>query len=559
MASYFWPPQIGSGGTVTSVGLTDASTIPIFSISNSPVTSSGTLTLTLVNESANIVFAGPTSGPSAQPSFRLLVAGDIPSLPYVVSVSASPPLFSSGGQNPNITIQQSDATHNGYLSSVDWSTFNSKQPAGSYITALTGDATASGPGSSVLTLATVNGNVGSFGDASHSLTLTANAKGLITAVSSNSIQIAESQVTNLVSDLAGKQPTGNYITALTGDITAAGPGSVAASLVATTNSTLTTLSALSLPVGQLTGTLSIAHGGTGQTSFAAGALSSNGTTLTSGTLAVSNGGTGASTLILNNVILGNGTSAVQFVAPSTSGNVLTSNGTTWQSTAPAASTPKAPTVQSFLTGSGTYTTPSSPTPLYLKVRVVGAGGGGGGTGPVAGSQTSGGNGTSSSFASSAVLATGGQGGPATTTATAAVGGPSGGGSITTSATILQVIAVGAGSGGGITSAGTATAESGGNGGDGYLGGGAGVCASGHSGDGGSTNTGGGGAGGGGTTAIVPGAGGGAGGYAEAIITSPSATYTYAVGSPGSAGLAGLGGFGGGQGGSGIVIVEEFYQ
>jgi hypothetical protein len=56
-----------------------------------------------------------------------------------------------------------------------------------------------------------------------------------------------------------------------------------------------------------------------------------------GTLPVGNGGTGATTLTANNVILGNGTSAVQVVAPSTAGNVLTSNGTTWQSTAPAAS------------------------------------------------------------------------------------------------------------------------------------------------------------------------------------------------------------------------------
>lgn len=55
----------------------------------------------------------------------------------------------------------------------------------------------------------------------------------------------------------------------------------------------------------------------------------------SGTVAVGNGGTGATTLTANNVILGNGTSAVQFVAPGASGNVLTSNGTTWQSTAPA--------------------------------------------------------------------------------------------------------------------------------------------------------------------------------------------------------------------------------
>lgn len=56
-----------------------------------------------------------------------------------------------------------------------------------------------------------------------------------------------------------------------------------------------------------------------------------------GTLSVANGGTGATTLTANNVILGNGTSAPTFVAPGTSGNLLTSNGTTWQSTTPAAS------------------------------------------------------------------------------------------------------------------------------------------------------------------------------------------------------------------------------
>ena len=57
----------------------------------------------------------------------------------------------------------------------------------------------------------------------------------------------------------------------------------------------------------------------------------------SGTLPVANGGTGAATFTANNVLLGNGTSALQTVAPSTVGNVLVSNGTTWVSSAPAAS------------------------------------------------------------------------------------------------------------------------------------------------------------------------------------------------------------------------------
>jgi hypothetical protein len=61
-------------------------------------------------------------------------------------------------------------------------------------------------------------------------------------------------------------------------------------------------------------------------------------TITSGTwsgttIAVANGGTGAATLTANNVLLGNGTSALQAVAPGTSGNVLTSDGTTWTSAA----------------------------------------------------------------------------------------------------------------------------------------------------------------------------------------------------------------------------------
>jgi hypothetical protein len=52
-------------------------------------------------------------------------------------------------------------------------------------------------------------------------------------------------------------------------------------------------------------------------------------------LSVSGGGTGLSTLTANNVILGNGTSSPTFVAPGTTGNVLTSNGSTWASTAPS--------------------------------------------------------------------------------------------------------------------------------------------------------------------------------------------------------------------------------
>jgi hypothetical protein len=91
------------------------------------------------------------------------------------------------------------------------------------------------------------------------------------------------------------------------------------------------------PTGTGTLTVNPATAGTinnmaiGGTTPAAGAFTTLSTTTAIGP---ASGGTGATSLTANNVILGNGTSAVQTVAPGTNGNVLTSNGTTWASTAP---------------------------------------------------------------------------------------------------------------------------------------------------------------------------------------------------------------------------------
>ena len=92
--------------------------------------------------------------------------------------------------------------------------------------------------------------------------------------------------------------------------------------------------------------LAVADGGTGAStatdartnlSAAKSGANSDITSLTGLTtpLTVAQGGTGSATLTANNVLLGNGTSAPQVVAPSTTGNLLTSNGTTWVSSAPS--------------------------------------------------------------------------------------------------------------------------------------------------------------------------------------------------------------------------------
>lgn len=152
--------------------------------------------------------------------------------------------------------------------------------------------------------------------------------------------------------------------------------------------------------------LAATSGGTGQSSYAVGDLLYAGTTTTltklaaaavgnvlrakgtgtapaweqvvlttdvTGILPVANGGTGAATLAANNVLLGNGTSAVQEVAPGTSGNVLTSTGTTWQSTALSLGL----NAQVYTSGTGNFTIPAGVT--KLKVTVVGGGGGSAGS------------------------------------------------------------------------------------------------------------------------------------------------------------------------------------
>jgi len=62
----------GSSGTVTSVG----ALAPLFTVANATTTPS----FTAINQNANLIYAGPTSGGAAAPSFRALVAADIPSI-----------------------------------------------------------------------------------------------------------------------------------------------------------------------------------------------------------------------------------------------------------------------------------------------------------------------------------------------------------------------------------------------------------------------------------------------------------------------------------------------
>lgn len=80
-------------------------------------------------------------------------------------LTADPQTFATGTSGSDFNISSATSTHTfniptasgsnrGLLSTTDWTTFNNKQDAGNYIDGLSGDVTASGPGTVAATIAT---------------------------------------------------------------------------------------------------------------------------------------------------------------------------------------------------------------------------------------------------------------------------------------------------------------------------------------------------------------------------------------------------------------------
>ena len=221
-----------------------------------------------------------------------------------------------------------------------------------------------------------------------------------------------------------------------------------------------------------------------------------------------------------------------------------SSATYWQAayTLPSATTSTLggihlPTVTTYITGSGTYTTPTTATMLHVRLCGGGGGGGGGGTGGGVG-----GTGGTTTFGSSFLTATGGAGGSGGSGAPGSGGSASGG-----------TFNISGSTGGNVTFSGSAIGGPGASGFQGFGGGSVGNVTAG--GAGGACAGGGGGSD---TTGALPrGSGGGGSGYVETWITSPSASYSYSVASGGAGGTAGTSGLAGGLGGTGLIIMEAY--
>ena len=179
-----WAHQIFSSLFALSASTTNATTtnLHITSLTNSGLgvdangkvyaaatstlaTISGTLALTqLANQAANTVLANGTGGSAAPTAiatssfFGTGIGGTVLSWNNNVPQWVATTTFSTGLTYANgaVVCDTASGSALGCLSSADWTTFNDKQAAGNYITALTGDVTASGPGSASVSFALGN-------------------------------------------------------------------------------------------------------------------------------------------------------------------------------------------------------------------------------------------------------------------------------------------------------------------------------------------------------------------------------------------------------------------
>jgi hypothetical protein len=118
-------------GTVTSVDLTAGTGI---SVSGGPITSSGSITVTNTapDQVVSLTGAGTTSISGTYPNFT--VTSNDQFTGTVTSVTGTAPVVSSGGNTPAISMAAATGSVDGYLTSTDWTTFNSKATSVTYTT-----------------------------------------------------------------------------------------------------------------------------------------------------------------------------------------------------------------------------------------------------------------------------------------------------------------------------------------------------------------------------------------------------------------------------------------
>lgn len=285
-------------GTVTSVGL---SAPAIFDVTGSPVVSAGTLTLSLATQTANTVWAGPTTGSAAAPTFRALVTADLPAGVLTGTVPVT-----SGGTG--IT----SGTAGGVLAFTGTTTIASSG-------ALTVNRLVLGGGTGVPTV------LGSLGTTT-------------TVLHGNAAGAPTFGAVSLSADVTGTLPVANGGTGLTsgtsgGILAFTATGTIASSAALTANRIVLGGGAGVAPtvLGSLGTTTTVLHGNAaGAPAFGAVSLTAD----VSGTLPVTSGGTGLATLSQGDLLYGSASDTLSALAKDTNAtrylsNTGTSNNPAW--------------------------------------------------------------------------------------------------------------------------------------------------------------------------------------------------------------------------------------
>jgi hypothetical protein len=110
-----WEQASGGGGTGTVSSVALAAPSAVLGVSGSPVTSAGTLTLSLATQAANLVFAGPASGGAVAPTFRALAAADVPRLDLLTVPAAALSLNGQRITNLATPTAGTDAANKAYV------------------------------------------------------------------------------------------------------------------------------------------------------------------------------------------------------------------------------------------------------------------------------------------------------------------------------------------------------------------------------------------------------------------------------------------------------------
>ncbi|WP_089779025.1 beta strand repeat-containing protein [Chitinophaga sp. YR573] len=242
-ATSTWLPRSSTAGSVTSVGLALPS---IFTVSNSPVTSSGTLTGALASQTLNTVFAAPVAA-NGIPAFRALDPLDIPTLDVSKITSGILPIARGGTGIGTIGTAGQLVRVNPGATAYEFFT-------PSYLTAnqtitLTGDVTGSGTTSIATTLA----NAGTAGTYTK---VTTDAKGRVTSGTTLAAADIPSGSTNYIQNISSGTQTANFNISGNGGVggtfNTAGATTLGSTLGVTGNTTLNgTLSLPSLTTGSV--------------------------------------------------------------------------------------------------------------------------------------------------------------------------------------------------------------------------------------------------------------------------------------------------------------------